>query len=472
MEKVNNVTDSPAAPSEKQKKVWRAGTLTYTTGGLILLGLYLLGGDFPWALKDRAVMPSATVLIKDVIGVPEVIYGLIIVSFPNFTNLFLAPVVSYVSDRHRGRWGRRIPFLMFTTPFIVAGLFLLGLTPFLGGWLSEMIPSISKSAGMLIFFCIAWVLLDFGTTLSGSLFNALVNDVVPREMVGRFFGLFRMVSLGAGIFYNKWLFAKVETHTAAIFLGIGVLYGLGLLLLCLKVKEGEYPPPAELPPRADGQKEGVYFRVMRSVITYFRQSFSLPYYRWYMLAVAIAALSFTPINYFAIQYAGNLEIAKQQFGHYLVITYLFSLVLSYFLGAIADRFHPLRAGITALIGYLIVMICGWFFLNDSANFGFIFVTHGVVSGCYMTLTASLASRLVPRELYAQFGSAVGLINALLLMIIGPLFGGLLDLLNYNYRLLFIMAGIITFVAILLLFKVYRNFLANGGDAAYQAPMPK
>ncbi len=211
---------------------------------------------------------------------------------------------------------------------------------------------------------------------------------------------------------------------------------------------------------------------MRSVVIYFRQSFSLPYYRWYMMAVAIAALAFTPINYFAIQYAANLGIAKQQFGRYLVITYLFSLVLSYVLGAIADRFHPLRAGLVAMTGYFIVLAAGWFLLTDAQHFGVIFVLHGVVSGCFMTLTASLPSRLVPRALFAQFGSAVGLVNAVFAMIVGPVFGGALDLMNYNYRILFLFGGVITFAAILLLFKVYRNFLAHGGDAAYQAPMPE
>lgn len=95
--------------------------------------------------------------------------------------------------------------------------------------------------------------LDFGTTLLGSLFNALVNDVVPLELIGRFFGLFRIVSLGAGILYNGWLIDRVKTHAAEIFFGIGTLYLLGLLLLCFKVKEGEYPPPpggARLPPPA------------------------------------------------------------------------------------------------------------------------------------------------------------------------------------------------------------------------------
>ncbi len=203
------------------KKTWSVGTLTYTTGGLILLAVLLVGGDFPWALKDRAVQPSATLLLKDVIGVPEAVFGLIIISFPNFTNIFLSPVISYVSDRHRGRWGRRIPFLLFATPIIVGGLYLLGLTPLLGTWLHEAFPAVSRHTGMLVVFCIAWVLLDFGTTLSASLFNALVNDVVPTELVGRFFGLFRMVSLGAGILYNEWLFAQVVEYTLWIFLGIG-----------------------------------------------------------------------------------------------------------------------------------------------------------------------------------------------------------------------------------------------------------
>ena len=187
--------------SASGKRVWRVGTLSYTAGGLFLLGIYLLGGDFPWALKDRAVSPSATLLIKQ-IGVSELVYGLVIIGFPNFTNLFLSPAVSYLSDRHRGRWGRRIPFLMFTTPFIVLGLYLLGFSRILGSWLHGVLPAVSEHAGMLLFFCIAWVMLDFGTTLSGSLFGALVNDVVPQELIGRFFGLFRMVSLGAGILYN------------------------------------------------------------------------------------------------------------------------------------------------------------------------------------------------------------------------------------------------------------------------------
>ena len=34
-----------------QKKIWHAGTLTYTTAGVVLLFFWLLWGDFAWSMK-------------------------------------------------------------------------------------------------------------------------------------------------------------------------------------------------------------------------------------------------------------------------------------------------------------------------------------------------------------------------------------------------------------------------------------
>ena len=90
----------------------------------------------------------------------------------------------------------------------------------------------------------------------------------------------------------------------------------------------------------------------------------------------------------------------------------------------------------------------------------------------MTVTASLPSRLVPRALFAQFGSAVGLIVSFCSMVMGPLLGGILDLLDHDYQSLFLLGGVLTLFSILLLFKVYRNFLKQGGDSGYRAPMPE
>ena len=120
-------THETAAP-----RIWRVGTLTYTAGGIAALFCWLLWGDFAWSLKERAAASVATLMIKS-FEVSDFVYGLIILTIPNITNIILVPIVSYRSDRHRGRWGRRIPYLWMTTPFVTAGMIGIGASPFLDG---------------------------------------------------------------------------------------------------------------------------------------------------------------------------------------------------------------------------------------------------------------------------------------------------------------------------------------------------
>lgn len=453
-------------------KIWRAGTLTYTTGGLVLLCFWLLWGDFPWAMKDRAVGPSATLLIKQ-LGVSDFLYGLIIVGFPNFTNTFLSPAISYISDRHRGRWGRRIPFLLFTTPFIVFGIYLMGLTHLLGGWLHEGIPALPEHHAKLIVFCIGWIQLDFGATLSASLFNALANDVVPKEVLGRFFALFRMVSLAAGMIYNAWLINKVENHALEILFGVGTFYGIGLLSLCWKVKEGEYPPPEAEPPLPGGagKKRTLLLRVAHSAADYLRQSFSLPYYRWYMAASAVASLAFTPVNFFSIQYAQKLNLGMDRYGIYLVITYCCSLVISFTLGILSDRFHPLRTGLAALILYAVLMFASFALMADAGVFRS--AVHSARCGVGQLFHADRLARFAAAasRLFAQFSSAGGIVFAAGSMVMGPALGKTLDLLHQDYRYVFLIGGFVTVAAIGLFVKIYHNYLEHGGDQGYRPPMP-
>lgn len=449
-------------------KTWKAGTLVYSSAGLAMLFFWLLWGDFTWAMKDRAVGPSATLLIKQ-IGVSDFLYALIVIAFPNFTNIILGPVISYLSDRHRGPYGRRIPFLAFTTPFIVLGLYGLGLTPWLGGELHELFPALSLHGGRLVVFCVSWVLLDFGTTLAGALFNALVNDVVPRELLGRFYGLFRMISLGAGVLFNFFLLKEVEHYVMPIFIGIGTLYGIGLLCLCLKVKEGSYPPPETEEGEVSQSKSSQAIKVWRAALTYLRQSFSLGYYRKIMLAQTLLILVFGPVNGFSIIYAGKLGIGMDKYGLYIAVTYACSFALSYFLGMLADRYNPLRTGGVCLSLYAALMISSWFLLCNPVAFGPVLILHGVVSGSCMTLTASLQQKLFPRELFAQFASATGIIASVANMLLIPVIGKLLDLLNNNYRCLFPIGALLALSGVAVLWSLSRDYARYGGDEAYQAP---
>ena len=478
------MSEKPLPDLTQPKSKWSVGTLTYTAAGLAVLFALLLWGDFAWSMKDRVVFPMTVKLAKERFQLNDTLYSILIISFPNFTNIFLMPIVSYLSDRHRGRLGRRIPFLLFTTPFIVVGLLGIGLNAEIGK-LIQSITSMEPRTAALIAFCVFWVLFDFGNTLASAIFNALVNDVVPQRIIGRFFSLFRIISLLAGILYNYYLFEHALEWFKWIFLVLGALYAAGLYSMCFFVKEGKYPPPEEIP--ADKSR---FQRVFGAFIDYFRQCFSVPYYRWIIVALLLANISFHPINDFSIQYAKAIDVPDSTYGQLLAITYCFSIVLSYPLGALADRFHPIRTSFVSLAAYAVLMLVGWLVVGNPwqkeityyipglmadpktlvlSSFAIVFIIHGVVSGCFFTLSSSLPLRLFPGSIFAQFASANAMILALGTTVIVPAFGFFLDVQESNYHLLFLLGAALSLISAVAFVKIHFYYKRFGGDEGYVAP---
>jgi hypothetical protein len=78
-----------------------------------------------------------------------------------------------------------------------------------------------------------------------SVFWYLFNDVVPHNFLGRFLGLFRIVSNMESMIFGFFIFKYAESHMTEIYVGAALVYAIGMGLMCWKVKEGEYPPPPE-----------------------------------------------------------------------------------------------------------------------------------------------------------------------------------------------------------------------------------
>lgn len=448
--------------SEK-KRLWTVGTLSYTTVALIILFGWLLIGDFAWSMKERGVNSTATLMIRN-FGVSDFLYSIIIISIPSFTNIFLGPIVSYLSDRHRGKWGRRIPYLVFTTPFIVVGLLGLAATP----RLAETVYAFTNGSWFthntfgLIFFGIFWLLLDFGTTLANVIFVALVNDVVPKACLGRFFGLFRAASLGAGILFNNYLLAPAQTHGTYIFAGLGIIYGIGFTLMCLMVKEGQYPP-------VSAKEKNSEKNIGLAVKNYFRECFSLSYYRWVIIAYVLAILAALPLNAYTLFYAESINVSLKLLGKYLALTYIISFFLSFPLGMLADKIHPIRATLVAVFGYFLFSIAGIFCVKDQTSFAVIFILHGVISGCVGTLSSSYGQKLFPSSIFAQFNSAMMGVLFIGFTLVAPLVGKILDLTGKQYHYVFYAGGFIAILGVFALLIVLREYNRLGGDRAYQAP---
>lgn len=443
-------------------KTWQAGTLVYTSGGLVALFLWLLLGDFAWSMRERSVGPMAGWYLNH-LEVPNLLFGLLTASFPAFVGLILGPIISVRSDRHRGPRGRRIPFLLATTPLAALGMIGLALTPPLARWVHSHFPEQNEMVVAVICFGVFWAVFEVASIASQAVFGGLINDVVPAPLLGRFYGLFRAVSLIDGMIFNFWIMGKVPDHFTLILIVIGVFYGTAFMWVCFQVREGEYPAPTVQEPG------NITAGFLRETAQYFRECFGSKYYVTVFVMIMTAGLTFAPVNIFGLPYARSLGVNMDVYGKSLALTYLISLCLAFLLGWLADKFHPLRMAIVMLMAYATMNIAAFFLVRDTTSFLVAWVLHGVISGAYFTSAASLGPRLFPHSKFAQYTSAAGICTSIGNMGLAPVVGLIVDSTGTDYRYTFATAGGLAVTAFLFAVAVFAQFRKLGGPRSYVAP---
>jgi len=450
-------------PADGAPKLWRRGTLVYTLSGLVFLFCWLLLGDFAWQLKERSVSDTARLVLRN-FAASDLLVGLLIGSLPGAFAMIIGPVISVKSDRHRGRWGRRIPFLLVPLPAVVISMTGLAISPWLGAHLHDLLGGRSPGLNncVLVTFAVCWAFFEIASILANATFGGLINDTVPQEVIGRFYALFRMVSLIDGIIFNRFLIKHAEHYFFWIFIGGGLLYGIGFTLMCVMVKEGEYPPVEPLDETARPGR----FQAIRS---YLRECFATPYYLWLFLALILCSLSFSPVNSFSLFYARSIGMSTEDYGGYIWPSYACSLTLAYPLGWLADRIHPLRLGIASILLYAVVTLWGAAFAITPRTFGYAFMAHTFISGTYMTAMASVGQRLYPKLKFAQFASASGLLDSVCRILLPSAMGLILDANGHNYRITFLVSGLFSSFGFVALVVVHRKFMQLGGPGNYIAP---
>ena len=396
-------------------------------------------------------------------GASNFVSSLLIATLPYGLILLIGPIVSYRSDRYRSRWGRRIPFLAIHIPFVVLSMVAVAFSPVLGQGLHQLLGQSSPglSTCTLIIIALGWGVFELATVVANAVFYGLINDVVPSSLLGRFYGVFRAISLIASILFNYFIFGKAEEHFPLVFLGIGLVYGLSFTMMCLKVKEGEYAPPPI--PKAGG---GNFFVAAR---TYFHECFSKPYYLWVFVSIALPWIAFIGVNHFSVYFAKSLAMDMGFYGKCLALTYGCSLVLSYPLGMLADKFHPLRTSLVVISLYALVTAAGAIFSTNPQSFAVFFVLHGILSGAWFTSSASLPLRMFPKENFSQFYSALNMFIGLGIMTAGPIVGQLIDFTKKFYQLTFIASSTLAFLAIFIGLIVHAKFMKLGGPKDYVPP---
>jgi MFS family permease len=444
-----------------EPSIYRVGTLSYTKRGLGALFLWLLVGDFCFTLKE-IVMPKLLPLVLKSNGATGAQIGLIVTSIPALLGMVLAPIISYRSDRFRSRMGRRIPFILFATPPVGLCLIFAGFSPQIAGWVhSRVIPTAWEISYATV---ILWTLGSFFALfmafnmVAGTVFGLLINDVVPRELMGRFYGWFRVVMAGATLMFNWFLFGLADTHARGIFVGIGIVYSVAFLALCLRVREGEYPPP----PPPLGRNWGM------TIIGYLRDSFGTPIYAWMFTGFASVTMGGVCFGLFSIFYGFKLGLTLESYSKVLVAISLGNLVISAPIGYLADRFHPLRMEIAAFVLMTVISVLAFFFIVGVKSFIFFELAISFAGTMWATSWAPLCPALLPKDRYGQFLSAANVLGMVVSMVGGYVGGKFMDVMD-DYRYMYLWSLAFGVLSVISMAMVMHHVKRNGGLKHYVAP---
>ena len=457
---------------------YQVGTLTYTKRTLAVLFFWLLWGDACYMLMEN-VVPSILPLTMQRLGASNTLMGIVLSTIPMGINLVCNPIISFRSDRYRSRWGRRIPFILFTLLPLVFCLIVVGCGDVIGRWVFDHLQPlhgrVSPETVVLGFIATAMVGFSFFNSFVNSAFWYLFNDVVPEALLARFMAWFRVVSMLAIFAYNVLVFRFASTHATYIMVSAALLYAVGFGLMCLNVKEGDYPPP---PPYEAGRTG-----VLGATLTYFRECHGLAHY-WYVFIIAISWGGIAAASVFYIFFYQSTGLSLEQIG-YLAGTGNVAMGAMIVIAArYADRHHPLRVVLAGAVVQVLLatpVLLLWVFWQPPpwAN---IVLWYAITIGLTSPAGAMLAlfdpatlMRIFPRDRYGQFCSANALWRSLAVIMSGIIIGLFFDVMKgwrgaeAAYRtlpfvFLFFYALMLLGVALL-----YRSWKRYGGDTDYVPP---
>jgi len=111
----------------------------------------------------------------------------------------------------RGRWGRRIPFLLVTTPLAAFGMIGLALTPILAKWMHGHFPGQTEVVVTLVCFSLFWAAFELATIAGQAVFGGLFG--MSMETCGHCLAVTYTISTSNG---NCWKGASTSSNTSDV----------------------------------------------------------------------------------------------------------------------------------------------------------------------------------------------------------------------------------------------------------------
>ena len=450
------------------QRIYQVGTLTYSRAELFKVIFWMLLGDFTLQIMEQLPISLVPLQLRGA-QASDALIGFLTGSLPAFLGMLLNPFIGVQSDRHRGKMGRRIPFLLWGTPFVVLALLGLGVaepvSEALAAWFragSVASVKIGWIGGCMVAFVVA-------NTYIMQAYQFLFVDVIPSRVMGKFVGFYRAIGALGTLVFHRYLFGRSESHMTGIYVVSALLYAAAFYLLIWNVKEGGYPDP---PPKKSGAhwtEAKKYFQECFGHAFYWK-TYSLSFFFWSALVPLWAFMVFfgTVPGGGLTGYAPTIGLSLDDYGKIRGWGALVSVPVFFGVGPLVDRFHPIRLCMVGLALSVAAFSGCFFFARSEASFLACLLAIMAAQAVYMGSIMALSPRLFPSAKYGQFCSA-NQIFGFIGVIFSPVLCGWLIQWVHDYRYLFAWCAWCALMSLLMSVLVYRHWQRLGGDKNYAPP---
>ena len=171
----------------EQKKTYSIGTLTYTMPKLLFVSFWVLGSLLTLNLLAYKMVPTIMPLLFDRHNVSAATMAIISSSIPYVINIIICPLISTLSDKTRTRWGRRIPYLAISTPFVVGIMITIAFEPDIASFIQRnWAPNADLNYIGTWVLAVLVILFQLAYLVPGSVVYYVYADVIPKQFIGRF----------------------------------------------------------------------------------------------------------------------------------------------------------------------------------------------------------------------------------------------------------------------------------------------
>lgn len=465
-------------------KIYECGPLRYTMAGVVMtVGLLILG--FCSLRIASNTMSSLMPLRLKELGASDFTIAFIMTSIAGVLNFTVCPMISFKSDRYRGkRWGRRGVFILGSLPVLSAMLLCFAVSGPAGEAAARILrpwAEMTPATVTIVLIGIIMFIYQFFYMFPASLLYYLYNDVIPAQFVARATGLVQVALTAVAALFDFFFFRHALTHFSALLIAAAIIYTIGMGAMCLLLKEPQLPP---LNPQEQRQSRGI-----SGLKTFFRESFSHRIYWFSALGGAFTAVGVGIGTFLIFFYRDSMGLDLAQIGKlnavYGIVATAAGMVAAFALSVFVDRWHPCRVFVYGTMLQLLFPLINWkwlFFTPSPQVFFTIFLAGFMISLFFANITALAAMprlvRTFPKSRFGQFCSAQAILRSICVLLMGLVLGLVIDFgrkiggVGENvYRYLWCWRFLWAVLGAFFNFMMYRVWMQLGGDVGYKAPAP-